>query len=307
MGKFITDDPNAFEVFVDMYVYASKDITVLSYMVDAGAIVEMDEEMMPFMNSHDVTLEEAEIAAAHLTVSVWARMLLGRRFDLYTALALGERSMFAPFKPFSQGYENYNKALSVYEYDWKLQAGRHDEMNYGPEMQEIIEIDDDSDCMEEDQGFGGEFMVIGGEDAVESDLEIIAISEDGDDMGGESAKDESSKKDRSSNGGSSDEIEEDSVCPESSNELEGHGWYDPAEVKRHARLDNLVEKVCDELRLKYGKDQARVNELWEEFAEMAGEQGKREDDAESTNQEVPTVKTTRASSGSSEGGLLHPC
>lgn len=57
--------------------------------MDARAIVEM----MPFMNSHAHTLEEAEIAAAHLTVSIWARMLLGRKFDLYTALVLGESEM----------------------------------------------------------------------------------------------------------------------------------------------------------------------------------------------------------------------
>lgn len=116
--------------------------------MDACTIMEMDEEMMPFMNSHAHTLEEAEIAAVHLTVSIWARMLLGRKFDLYIDLVLGEREMFAPFKPFSQGYEHYKKPLSVYEYDWTLQAGRLDEMNYGPDMQEIIALDDNSKDME---------------------------------------------------------------------------------------------------------------------------------------------------------------
>lgn len=30
VGEFIVDDPNALEVFVDMYVHESEDITVLS-------------------------------------------------------------------------------------------------------------------------------------------------------------------------------------------------------------------------------------------------------------------------------------
>lgn len=308
VGEFITDDPNALEIFVDMYVHSSGDITVLSSMVDAGAIVEMDEEMMPFMNSHSQTLEEAEIAAAHLTVSIWAGKLLGRKFDLYTALTLGELEMFAAFKPFSQQYEHYKKALSIYNYDWKLQAGRHDEMNYGPEMQEIIVLDDESEDMDMDQASEGEFLVFQGEDAAESDQEVIVVSEGSDDMDGDAAKSESSEEEE-------DPAEEDSmdstdsVSSESaSNEVEGQGWYNPAEVERQARLDSLVEKVCDELRLRSGRsDQAAVNAVWEEFAELAREQGKREGDEESTNQVDPMLKTTRASSGSSGGGLLPPC
>ncbi|KAK9943139.1 hypothetical protein M0R45_008758 [Rubus argutus] len=98
----IADDPNALEVFMDLNVHSSGDITVLLSMMDASPIVEMDEEMMPFLKSHSQTLEEVEIAAAHLTVSICAKMLLGRKFDLYTTLVLGERDMFAAFKPFSQ-------------------------------------------------------------------------------------------------------------------------------------------------------------------------------------------------------------
>ncbi|KAK9951644.1 hypothetical protein M0R45_007082 [Rubus argutus] len=105
VGEVVVDDPNALEVFVHMYVQSSEDITVLLSMVDAGAIVEMDEEMMLFMNNQSQTLERAEITATHLTVSIWARMLLGRRFDLYIALVLGERDMFTAFKLFSQQYE----------------------------------------------------------------------------------------------------------------------------------------------------------------------------------------------------------
>lgn len=120
VGKFVVDDPNALEVFVDIYVHSSRDITVLSSIVDAGAIMDMYEEMIPFMNNHAHSLEEAEIVAAHLTMSIWVRMLLGRKFDLYKALVLGEREMFAPFKFFSQEYEPYEAALAVYEYDWKL-------------------------------------------------------------------------------------------------------------------------------------------------------------------------------------------
>lgn len=117
VGEVVVDDPNALEVFVHIYVHSSKDITVLLSMVDAWAIVEMDEEMMPFMNNQSQTLERAEIAAAHLTVSIWARMLLGRRFDLYIALVLSKRDMFTGFKSFSQQYKYYKKALSVYVYD----------------------------------------------------------------------------------------------------------------------------------------------------------------------------------------------
>lgn len=149
-------------------------------------------------------------------------------------------------------------------------------MNYGPNMQEIIVLDDDSKDMEVEQASEGEFLVFEGEDPAESDQEVIAISEGSDDMGGEAAKEESSKENRSSSDGSSDDSEEDPECPESSeSKLEGHGWYDPAEVERHARLDNLVEKVCEELRLRYGKERARVDELWEEFAEMAKSKGNR--------------------------------
>lgn len=95
----------------------SRDITILSSMVNAGAIVEIDKEKMPFMNDHDYTLEEVEIAAANLTVSIWARIFLSKKSNLYTALVLDEGSMFAPFKPFSPAYEHYKKALLVYNYD----------------------------------------------------------------------------------------------------------------------------------------------------------------------------------------------
>ncbi|KAK9938697.1 hypothetical protein M0R45_015420 [Rubus argutus] len=170
---------------------------ILSSMVDAGAIVEMDEEMMPFMNNHSQTLEETEIAPAHLTVSIWAGKLLGRRFDLYTALVLGEREMFDAFKPFSKQYEHYKKALSIYNYDWKLQAGRHEEMNFSPEIQEIIMFDDESEDIEMDQALEGEFFVFQGEDAAESDQEVIVVSEGNDDIGGDAAKSESSEEEGS--------------------------------------------------------------------------------------------------------------
>jgi hypothetical protein len=88
-GEFVADDPN--EVFVDMYVHSSGDITVLSLIVDAGAIVEIDEKMIPFMNNHAHSLEEAKIAASHLTMSIWVRMLQGRKLDLYIVLVLGVR------------------------------------------------------------------------------------------------------------------------------------------------------------------------------------------------------------------------
>lgn len=165
----MADDPNALEVFVDIYVHSSGDITVLSSIADAGAIMEMYEEMMPFMNNHAHSLEEAEIVAAYLTVSIWVRMLLGRKLDLYTGLVLGEREMFAPFKFFSQEYERYEAALAVYEYDWKLQARRHEEMNHGPDMQEIIILDDESENMDVDQASEGEILMIEGDDATESE------------------------------------------------------------------------------------------------------------------------------------------
>jgi hypothetical protein len=159
-----------------------------------------------------------------------------------------------------------------------------------------------------DQASEGEFLVFQGEDAAESDQEVIVVSEGSDDMGGDAAKSESSEEEE-------DPAEEDSMDSTNSgssecasNEIEGQGWYNPAEVERQARLDSLVEKVCDELRLRSGRsDQAVVNAVWEEFAELAREQGKREGDEESTNQVAPTLKTTRASSGSSGGGLLPPC
>lgn len=83
-----------------------------------------------------------------------------------------------------------------------------------------------------------------GEDPAESDQEVIPISEDNDDISGEAAKGDSSKEDRSSSNGNNDESEEDPECPQSSeSEQEGHGSYDSTKVERHARLDNLVEKV----------------------------------------------------------------
>lgn len=61
-----------------------------------------------------------------------------------------------------------------------------------------------------------------GQDVAESDQEVITISEDGDNMGGESVKEESSKEGHNISDG--DESEEDSECPKSSeSELEVHG------------------------------------------------------------------------------------
>ncbi|KAK9921638.1 hypothetical protein M0R45_030141 [Rubus argutus] len=168
--EVITDDSNALKVFVDIYVHSSRDIIVLSSMVDAGAIVEMDEEMMHFMNSHSQSLEEAEIATAHLTMSIWAGKLLGRKFT----------------RPWS----------------WPSEKCRHDKMNFSPEMQEIIVFDDETEDKEIDQASEGEFLVFEGEDAAESDQEVIVVSEDNDDMGGDAAKSESSEEEE-------DHIEED--------------------------------------------------------------------------------------------------
>lgn len=78
VGEFVAEDPNALEVFVDMYVHSSGDITVLSSIVDVGANVKMNEEMMPLMNNYAYSLEEVEIATTHLTVSIWPRILLGK-------------------------------------------------------------------------------------------------------------------------------------------------------------------------------------------------------------------------------------
>ncbi|KAK9951066.1 hypothetical protein M0R45_006528 [Rubus argutus] len=210
--------PRHLEVVVDMYVHLSGDITILSSMVDAGAIVEMDEEIMPFMNSHSQTLEEAEIPAAHLTVSIWAGKLLGRKFDLYTALVLSK----------------HGDGLSL----------------------------------------GGRIFVFKGEDVAESDQEVIVVSKDNDDMGGDAAKSESNEK-------KEDPAEEDARMART----------------RGVQKVQATNKRDKELRFRSGQsNQAAVDELWEEFTEMARIHGKQEGNAESTNQVTPTVKMTRASS-----------
>lgn len=138
--------------------------------------------------------------------------------------------------------------------------------------------------MEVDQASKGEFLVFKGEDATESDQEVIVVSEENDDMGGDVAKDKSSEKEDPAEEDSSKDSK-DSGCLESlENEQEGQGWYNPTKVGRQARLENLVEKVCEELRFRSGQsNQEAVDKLWEEFAEMTKSRGKYEDDTESTN------------------------
>ncbi|KAK9902350.1 hypothetical protein M0R45_001589 [Rubus argutus] len=280
LEKLSPTTPRHLEVVVDMYVHSSGDIKVLSSMVDAGAIVEMDEEMMPFMNSHSQTLEEAEIPAAHLTVSIWAGKLLGRKFDLYTALVLSEREMFAAFKPFSHQYEHYKKALSIYNYDRKLQAGRHDEMNFGSEMQEIIVLDDKTEDMEMDQASEGEFLCLKARMSLKVTKKASLLVRTTMIWVVMLPRVRAMKKKR--------------ILLKRK-----QGWHELEEFRKCKQRTRGTRSGQS--------NQAAVDELWEEFTEMARIHGKQEGNAESTNQVTPTVKMTRASSGSSGGGLLPPC
>jgi hypothetical protein len=60
-------------------------------------------------------------------------------------------------------------------------------------------------------------------------------------MGGDAAKSESSEEeeDHAEEDNKDDTDSESSEC--ASNKIKGQSWYNPAEVERQARLDNLVE------------------------------------------------------------------
>ncbi|KAL6130159.1 hypothetical protein ACLB2K_068540 [Fragaria x ananassa] len=194
----------------------------------------------------ELCLEEIKIMVVHRCISLWASILLQSKFSLRSTIYQKEGSTHGQPKRRSSLYARFKEALEVYDFIWIKIASYHEEMN----------------AEAQPQPQKGMVMTLGENEHEMRNLPI------GEDRGG-IMKDawinfpstmEVMRKELAKGEGEQEDVEMQDLggyVPKQG--IEGTtGWFDLAAMQRQARLDDLVDKVCDKLRFK--EQNTRIDE-----------------------------------------------